>query len=413
MRISKQTERRFVLGLQGLWPGRRWTGRAGLREALSVCRRVQVDPLDVVGHNEDLVFASRVEGYRPADLERLLYRERAGFEFGGTVSILPKDTFPLHCSWVANEGLPVRWERWYVQHAAVVERVLGAIDARGPLSADDLSHRTRIQDYRSRTLEGLALYVLWRRLDLLIHHREDGRKFYDRSERLLGRRPATWSKPATLRAMALETLSWLGLSGRYGISYLRTNEAGRGRSRVTKREIRQWLIDDGRLREVEVEGETAPSVVRTDQVPLLEAVASGEVPRAWRPIDATPEALLLGPLDIVFARDRGRSLFDFEYVWEVYKPPAQRRWGYYVLPVLLGDRLIGRVEPVRDQRTGALRIARAWWEAGVRLADVTEPLARGLRRFAHGLDLQELDLGDVGPPSFRSALETTLHRAAA
>lgn len=103
MRIPKRAERRSVLGLQGFWPGRRWCGRDGIRAALAGSRRFHVDPLNVVGHNEELVFASRKEAYQPADLYGSLYTERAGYEFGGAVSIFPKETFPLPSSWAANQ----------------------------------------------------------------------------------------------------------------------------------------------------------------------------------------------------------------------------------------------------------------------------------------------------------------------
>jgi uncharacterized protein len=326
------------------------------------------------------------------------------------VSIFPKESYRLQISWVENEGLPLRWEKWSRQNRAALQRVLKAIDDRGPMSADDFSEGTRIDDYRSRRLEGLALYVLWRQLELLVHHREDGLKFYDRAERLFGKRPEAWSKDETLRSMALETLSWLGLSGHYGISYLRTQEDSRGRSKITKREIRESLVKHGRLAEVRVEGESEPAVIRTDQKSLLEAVAAGEIPQEWKPLQETPEAVFLGPLDVVFTRERAKSLFNFEYLWEVYKPPSRRRWGYYVLPVLLADRLIGRIEPVRDKRTGALRVTRGWWEKGTNLLEVIDPLALGLRRFADYLEAEDVILDNVGPASFRGALTRELRR---
>jgi len=74
---------------------------------------------------------------------------------------------------------------------------------------------------------------------------------------------------------------------------------------------------------------------------------------------------LLAPLDpFVWDRDFLRSLYAFDYVWEVYVPEKKRRWGYYVLPILFGDRLVGRIEPRLDRKSGALRILGLWWEAG-------------------------------------------------
>lgn len=411
MRVSKQAERRFVLGLQGLWPGRRWRGRDGVRAALSACRRIQVDPLDVVGRNHDLVFASRVAEYRPEDLDAVLYEERSGFEHGGNLSLYPRDRLGLQWSWVCREGLPVRWERWGREHAAAVQRVRRAIDRNGPSEARDWVDGERTEDYRSRRVEGVALHYLWRRFEIMVHHREGNRKFYDRTERMFGPMPAALPKAETRDRLALETLAWLGLSGRYGIQFLRTNEEGRGRAKVTKRQIRERLTAQGRLAEVTVEGEREPSVLRTEDLPLLEAVVQGDVPKPWRALPTEPETVFLGPLDIVAAHGRGPGLFGFENRWEAYKPAAQRQWGYYVLPVLWGDRLVGRIEPKLDRTRRELRVERAWWEAGVALPGVVEPFARGLERMAHGLGATTIRLGRFGPRAFREAVRTRLRNA--
>ena len=408
MKISNETERRFVLGLQGLWPGRRWSGLQGMRDALLQCRRVQVDPLDVVGRNHDLVLASRVEGYRPADLDRVLYEERAAFEHGGNLNIYPRERLALQWSWVFHEGLPVRWETWGRAHAATVRSVLGKIDRSGPSEALDWAGGEPVEDYRSRRLEGMALHYLWRRFDLMIHHREGNRKFYDRTQRLFGPLPVPVSREETRARLALETLGWLGLSGRYGIQFMRTQEDGRGRSRLSKRKLRDGLTASGRLTEVIVEGESEPSVLRTEDLSFLETVANGEVPKAWRPLSREPEAVFLAPLDIASVHGRSEGLFHFENLFEAYKAAAKRRWGYYVLPVLLGDRLVGRIEPVRDKVSHSLRISRAWWENGVRPAEIVTPFSRGLARFARYLDTPNIILGRVGSSRFRDAVAREL-----
>ena len=410
MQISNETERRFVLGLQGLWPGRRWSGVPGIRDALAQCCRVQVDPLDVVGRNHDLVLASRVEGYRPADLNKVLYEERAAFEHGGNLNIYPRERLALQWSWVYHEGLPVRWEEWGRAHAATVRRVRARIDRGGPSEALDWAHGEPVEDYRSRRIEGMALHYLWRRFDVMIHHREGNRKFYDRTQRLFGRLPAPISREETRARLAVETLRWLGLSGQDGIQFLRTQEDGRGRSRVSKRQIRDGLTASGRLTEVLVEGDHEPSVLRTEDLPLLETVAQGGVPEPWRPLTPEPEAVFLAPLDITSSHGRSERLFRFENLFEVYKPAAKRRWGYYVLPVLLGDRLVGRIEPVRDKVTHSVRISRAWWEKGVRPDDIIEPIARGLDRFARYLDAPNVTLGKIGSSQFRDLVAGELRQ---
>ena len=411
MRISQEARRRYVLGSQGLWPGRRWKGIDGARAALSACRRIRVDPLDVVGRSQDLAIASRVSGYKREHLDRLLYEERAGFEHGGAVSIYPADQLRLNLSWIHNEGLPMRWERWYAGNKKLVGKVLGEIKERGPLESREWEGGERVEDYRSRKLEGLALYFLWRRMDILVHHREGNRKFYDLTERMFGSLPGLIPKGATLDEMAYERLAWLGLSGAEGIQYLRTQEDGRGRSALTKVGLRQRLIDSGRLAEVHVEGEKLPSVLRVEDLPLLEEIAQGGVPKGWSPLLDEPEAVFLAPLDIVVASGRSLPLFGFEYLWEVYKPAAKRRWGYYVLPVLLGAQLAGRIEPILQKKEDRLFVARAWWEEGANLKSAAEPFARGLARFADYLGVKGVVVGDVGPPSFRARVERAVRSA--
>lgn len=389
-----------------MWPGRRWKGRDGVRSAISECRRIRVDPLNVVGRSHDLALASRVEGYSERDLDFLLYKERFGFEFGGAVSIYPKSLLRLHLSWVKNEGLPLRWERWSKQNSRLVSRVLHEIKENGPTESREFVAGERVDNYRSKREEGLALYYLWRKMDILIHHREGNQKFYDLTERIFGKHPDPLLNEATLNEMALETLSWLGLSGQEGIPYLRTNEDGRGRSRVTKRQIRQRLIDDGSLTEVEVEGRREASVMRTDMIHFLEELASGNVPKKWKPLREASEATFLSPLDILIANGRSKMLFDFEYLWEVYKPASKRRWGYYVLPVLCGDRLVGRIEPILDEGNRKLRIARAWWEEHVNPTMLVDPLSRGIFRMAGSIGVDDVLIGqEVGPVEFRDSLE--------
>ena len=404
VRISKQVERQFVLGLQGLWPGRRWKGKAGVRNAIRICRRIQFDPLNVVGRNQDLVLASRVLDYLPEHLEATLYRDRSAFEFGGTVTIFPRESLRLQRSWVVNEGLPARWEKWGRQNTAVVGRVLAEVDRRGPLSTENWQEGTRTKNYRSSKAEGLALYYLWRRLDVLVHHREGDVKFYDRTEHMFGPFGAPQTAEETVQELALDTIGWQGLLGRFGVAYLRTPGAGPGRPREKRQKILRELMANSSLREVSVQGESRSSVVLTEDLPLLEQVANETVPRGWKPLSAEPEAVFIGPLDIIAARERAWALFDFEYVWEVYKPASRRKWGYYVLPILLGDRLIGRIEPVSHPSESALNIARAWWEPGTDLRAIAEPVARGLLRMARGLRVDRVTFGDVGPASVRESL---------
>jgi uncharacterized protein YcaQ len=127
---------------------------------------------------------------------------------------------------------------------------------------------------------------------------------------------------------------------------------------------RAALIEGGRLIPVAVEGLKGERFIVAEDVEHL-ARAEREIAAGQPPGGAMPGVTFLAPLDpLCWDRDLLRRLFGFDYVWEVYVPEAKRRWGYYVLPILFGDRLVGRIEPRLDRREGTLRVIGLWWEPG-------------------------------------------------
>jgi hypothetical protein len=133
------------------------------------------------------------------------------------------------------------------------------------------------------------------------------------------------------------------------------------------------------------------------------------VPESWRPVDTTTdeEVTFLAPLEICSARGRAKKLFGFDYVWEVYKPVAQRRWGYYVLPILFGDSLIGRVD-FRLERDDMILHILGFWLEEEGLGENTSFSAafnRGLQRFLAFLGAQDIVLPDTFPKGLRRSLD--------
>ncbi|MGI0071891.1 MAG: DNA glycosylase AlkZ-like family protein [Thermoplasmata archaeon] len=385
-RCSLEVARRFVLGRQGLWPGRRWGGPGAVDRTIRYVGSVQYDPLDVVGRNADLALWGRIDDYRPEDLENALYRRRSLFESAGNVQIRPVGEIPyLRVAMQRSVGAK-RWHAFVRQHGATVRRVRRELARRGPLGPGDFREAGRepIQNYRAGTVEGLALYHLWLKGDVLVAFRRRGEKVFDLAERLL---PTTLADvPAadaeehlilgTLRELGLPTASdWLAHAHtRIGRSTLRWEWT---------RRLRAWR-DAGRIREVEVEGKRGPRwlVVEAE----LESLIAGDVPPAWKPRSTTTEeeAVLLAPLDRVSARGRASDLFDFEYLWEVYKPESARRWGYYTLPVLFGDRLRARIELRHDRPQNEVRAIGFWPEESSLRRDprFADALGRALGRLA-------------------------------
>jgi uncharacterized protein YcaQ len=205
--------------------------------------------------------------------------------------------------------------------------------------------------------------------------REGNRRYFDLVERLfpaelLAQRPDEREQQLHKLLSRYRAHGLLGEGGKaelwYGIAKARPAPDDPPGT-VTRQALRAELVASGALVPVAVEGVRGTRYVLGEEVESLQA-AEAEVATDQPLTD--PGVVFLAPLDsFVWDRDLLRSLFGFDYVWEVYTPQAKRRWGYYVLPVLFGDRLVGRIEPRIDRATRTVRILGAWWEGTFRPRD--------------------------------------------
>src|SRR5512138_3447215 len=159
--ISRTTAQRYLLGRQGLWPGRRWQGAEGTAQAIRQCEAVQIDPLCVIARNHDLTLHSRVIDYQPEQLDRLLYTERAFFDYGGTIFIYPIEELPYWRIAMQRKGQEPRWAKFAQEHPGLIKEVKTTLHQRGPLSNRDFEGRAYGDNYRSGKDSGLAMYYLW------------------------------------------------------------------------------------------------------------------------------------------------------------------------------------------------------------------------------------------------------------
>jgi uncharacterized protein YcaQ len=161
------------------------------------------------------------------------------------------------------------------------------------------------------------------------------------------------------------------------------------------------LIEQGEIARVRVEGFKENFLIRSSDQAHLSVLEAGRIPKIWKPKGPTTEeeVTLLAPLEIVSARGRAKRVFDFEYVWEVYKPAHQRKWGYYTLPILYGDDLVARLDPKLDRTTNTLHILGFWLEDDAPKDVVPLPmrLPMGLKRFADMIGAKKIDLSGVKP----------------
>lgn len=405
MRIDINVARRFVLGKQGLWPGRRWQGVDGTEEAMRAMEYLQLDPLQVIARSQDLALHSRVIEYTPGMWEEVTYTRRRFFDWGGWLATRPMEELPYWRVVMRHqkENDP-RLRKMAHDHADAVAEMRSILRERGAVSNRDfkMSARKRTADYRGRKDSALALYYLWRTGEAMIHRRENFERVYDLTERVA---PAHLIREAdpyeTSRFLIKKEISFSGLS-RLG----RTSDAyDRGIPFGKTKQILEELLAAGEVVEVQVEGWKAVHLALGSDVELLNELSAGRVPEAWKPLETTTaeEAVFLAPLDPVSARGRAKLLFDFDYVWEVYKPAHQRKFGYYTLPILWGDRLVARFDSRLDRTTNTVVILGLWLEneALGKNEAFAEGLARGFRRFLAFLGAGKLDASAVSAPLLR------------
>jgi uncharacterized protein YcaQ len=397
--INIDTARRFILGKQGLWPGRRWRDIEGTEAAMRAMEYLQLDPLHIIARSQDIELHSRVLDYTPGMWEDLAYQQRKFFDWGGWLAVRPMDELPhwrvvMRRERDGDAGDP-RIRRMAADHADAIDEMRAVLRERGTVSNRDfeMASRTRTQSYRGRKDSALALYYLWRTGEVMTHHRENFERVYALTETVAPASLMRESDEAEAgRFLTRKEVSFFGLS-----PLRRTSDAfhGRGEPDRAAKKMRGAMLADGDLIEVQVEGWKMMHYALGSDAEVLRDLSAGRVPKAWTPLETTTteEVVFLAPLDHVSARGRAKEVFGFDYVWEVYKPVHQRRFGYYTLPILWGDRLVARFDSKLDRTTNTFVILGLWLENEALGKDeaFAEALACGLARFVGFLGASKLD----------------------
>jgi uncharacterized protein YcaQ len=384
-------------GPDGTGRASRPTGCDAAREVLRHLGYVQIDTISVVERAHHHVLATRVPGYRPAHLAELL-RERRIFEYWShAASYLPIEDFrfALPRMQAFAEGRRAHWHR---RDRADQARVLERIRAEGPRQARDFEAPAgrKAGPWFEWKPAKRALEQLWVEGRLMVRERQGFQKVYDLTERVLppdvDRTPPTPFEHAL--HLARSALRAHGLVQEPEIRYLR-----RGLDRVVRQAVVQ-LMEAGEALPARVEGlPQRRYLVRPDALGLTTA--------------GGPEPLrILSPFDnLVIQRKRLRELFGFDYFIECYLPEARRKYGYFTLPLLHGERFVGRLNAKADRAAGVLRLESLHWEPGRPAASRPWPeLGAALREFARFNGCADVDVSAL-PPKARAALRPRLRTA--
>jgi uncharacterized protein len=356
VKVTKEDARRFLVARQLLAPARSLEG--GPDAVLEVLRRlgsIQLDQIEVAGRSHDLVLHARVADYEPAWCDEL-YERREIFEaYNKGLSFVPASEF----AWF-RVRLGRRAQRVLADNADVAKSVLERIRAEGPMSSLDFERETGpTKDWFGAPMNAVrAVLEAYALTGVLGTARRDGNhRYYDVPERLL---PAeVLAHDLTLREQLRHKMlsqyrahGLLGATARGEGFFADLGPAKPDGTYPGRTALREELIELGELVPVEVAGVSEKRFVVRDDVELLRA-----------PPEPPPSVAFLSPYDaLVWDRRLLGSLFDFDYAWELYVPPDKRRWGWYVLPIVFRDRLVGRIEPRIERDEGAVQVLGIWWE---------------------------------------------------
>ena len=360
MKVTAEAARRFLVARHALAPAR--SLEAGPAAVLEVFRRfgsIQFDPIAVAGRTHDLVLHARVADYDPAWCEGL-YERREIFEaYNKGLSFVLVEDYP----WFRGR-LSRRWAEIIDENSDVAEQVLERIRVEGAMSSLDFERtKGETTDWfglPTNTVRAvLEAYALTGVLGL--SRRDGSRRYYDLLERLLPAEILAREVPI-LEQFRHRLLSRFRAHGLLGVAGVGDIFGGIGPAKPDPRvpgypgrtALREELVADGAIVPVDVEGVRGKRFVLAEEIGLLQD-----------PPEPSPSVAFLPPFDaLVWDRPLLGSLFDFDYVWELFIPPEKRRWGWYVLPMLFRDRFVGRIEPRIDREGGRVEVLDLWWEEG-------------------------------------------------
>ncbi len=407
--ISATTTRRMAIMKQRLAGDRPTADIQGIKDVLEDIRCLQLDPIRAVERTQYLVLWSRLGDYDMADLGRLIYEEKHLFEYWAhAASIVRTADYPIFKPQMdgyakGDTAWARRTREWRTENKVLETYVLDELKRNGPMSSDQFDD----ESVRAWTSSGwtngrnvnMMLDYLWSQGKIMVANRKGLKRVWDLSERCL----PDWTPKEHLdkeeksyRAAQI-ALRALGVGRPRQIKDHFTRNAYPELKKVVKR-----LVDDGRFIPVQIGPDKAGGeenwpgnwFVHRDDLPLLESLEQGN----WQ-----PRTTLLSPFDnLICNRDRTEAMWDFYYRIEIYVPKAKRQFGYYVLPILHGDRLIGRISPKMDRKKNILNVEAVYREdSAPKTVKVGRTVEKAIQELAEFLGAKAINYGETLPKGWK------------
>jgi uncharacterized protein YcaQ len=405
--ISHILARQVVITAQYLAGPRPGSDADGVMEVINRLGCLQLDPINVVARSHLLVLWSRLGNYDPALLDTLLWQEHRLFEYWAhAASIVLTEDYPIHQmkmnSYAKDSS---QWSQrvraWMEQNDTLCVSILDALRERGPLRSRDFEDNSVIAWQSSGWTHGRnvsrMLDFLWMQGQILVAKRIAGEKWWDLAQRCL----PTWvsyepiPEREVVRQAAQKSLRALGVATERHITEYFTQNRYPGLSSVLAE-----LESAGHIVKVRIQDEDGelPGTwfIHTDFLPMIEQLAV-----IWE-----PRTTLLSPFDnLICNRRRTQLLFDFSYQSEIYTPKDKRRFGYYVMPLLHGDQLIGRIDPALNRAQRTLVINAIHTEPNVPItSEMGHAVTNAIQELARFLNAKEINYCQQVPQGWKHLL---------
>ena len=367
--ITKRQAGQFILAKQGLIGKYRFEGKTAVYDYVRQAGCIQYDPVDVCGKNAELTLQSRIKGFRKTMLRDSLYKDRLLIDYADKeLSIWPTEDWPYFSSY-REKSLALG--KTFDGLETLKEQAIRYIEEHGPVCSDSLPIEGEIFWHSSMHWSGnwhkkspaarSVLEQLYTDGVLIIHHKKGSRKYYDLAKKHI---PADILEAENPCKDEDSFIAWRVLRriGAVGLLWDKNSTAflGININADRRKKVLEELTDSGKVNSVMVEGIRQVFYYRSEDEPLMRAVVEGKA-------DLKPRMVFFAPLDpLMWDKALVFAIWDFRYSWEIYTPASKRKYGYYTLPILYGEKFVGRIEAIPDRKEHILHVKGLWWEEGVR-----------------------------------------------
>lgn len=395
-KLSLPIIRLLLLSAQGLLhPPTHPANKADILDTIRQLGALQIDTINIVARAPYFILFSRLGNYNPAWLEEHLQEGHLFEYWSHAASFLPIEDYPLYRYRMADGFHRYYSSEWRDQYSQTIETVMARIRGNGPVRSSDFERSDGKKgtwwDWKE---EKRVLEFLHTTGQLMIARRVNFQRIYDLQERVLPGfdESCALSAEAAQDELSVRAVRSLGLPpARWVPDYFRLPKAG-----MVNRLER--LAGQGRIQKFSVEGWQDPVYLHPDNLPVLKAALRGEV--------QADHTSLLSPFDpLVWDRARSRELFDFDYSIECYLPKPKRRYGYFVLPILHRDRLIGRLDAKAHRKEGLFEVISIHLEPGIELTqELTTDISRAIQRCADWHKTPQVEVRHTMPETLKKML---------